>query len=165
VKPVNTIIQKKYLSNVKEQSYHREDARLHSKKSFIRRSTSGEDADSPGSSPSFSSLSPYLLLLSSRATEPSYYSHLEWDGMRWCIYKWGRGPIYSLRWSRGYCSATSAIRVFIILHPWIQPTLNSHKSTYHVAPSVFPCMCPKERRWSHWGASGGVVRAPAVDIS
>ena len=54
-----------------------EDVGLHSKKSFIRRGTSGEDADNPGSSPSFSSLSPYLLLISSRTREHSYYSHLE----------------------------------------------------------------------------------------
>ena len=62
-----------------------EDAGHHSKKSFIRRSTSGEDADSPGSSPSFSSLSPYLLLLSSRAIELCLATTLTWsDGMRWC---------------------------------------------------------------------------------
>ena len=70
------------------------DVELHSKKSFIHWSTSGEDADNPVPSPSFSSLSPYLLLLSSRTTEHSYYSHLEWDGMRWCIYKWGRGVLF-----------------------------------------------------------------------
>ena len=46
-----------------------EDVGLHSKKSFIHQSTSGEDANNPGPSPSFSSPSPYLLLLSSRAIE------------------------------------------------------------------------------------------------
>ena len=54
-----------------------EDVRLHSKKSFIHRSIIGKDAFNPSPSPSFSSLSPYLLLLSSRTTEHSYYSHLE----------------------------------------------------------------------------------------
>ena len=61
-----------------------EDAGLHTKKSFIRRSTSGEDADSPSSSPSFSPLSPYLLVLSSRAIELRLTTTLTWsDGMRW----------------------------------------------------------------------------------
>jgi hypothetical protein len=74
-----------------------EDAGLHSKKSFIRRSTSGEDADSPGSSPSFTSLSPYLLLLSSRATEFCLATTLTWsDGMKWCVLQVReRGPISS----------------------------------------------------------------------
>ena len=61
-----------------------EDVGLHSNKSFIQRSTSGEDADNPSPSPSFSSLSPYLLLLSSRATELCLATTLTWsDGMRW----------------------------------------------------------------------------------
>ena len=65
-----------------------EDAGLHPKKSFIRRSTSGEDANNPGSSPSSSSLSLYLLLLSSRDIEVCLATTLTWsDGMRWCLYK------------------------------------------------------------------------------
>jgi hypothetical protein len=122
-----------------------EDAGLHSKKSFIRRSTSGEDADSPGSSPSFTSLSPYLLLLSSRATEFCLATTLTWsDGMKWCVLQVReRGPIYSLRWSRGYSIATSAIRVIILLHPWMQLTLNHHKWTHHIAPLVLVCMLSK----------------------
>ena len=65
-----------------------EDAGLHLKKSFIRRSTSGEDANNLGPSPSFSSLSPYLLLLTTRAIELRLATTLTWtDGMRWCIYK------------------------------------------------------------------------------
>jgi len=82
VKLVNNNNAKQHLSNAKEQSYHIEDAGLHSKKSFIHRGTSGEDADNPGSSPNFSSLSPYLLLLSSRATELHLATTLTWsDGM------------------------------------------------------------------------------------
>ena len=62
-----------------------EDTRLHSKKSFIWRSTSRDDADNPGPSPSFSSPSPYLLLLSSRAIELCLATTLTWsDRMRWC---------------------------------------------------------------------------------
>ena len=58
-----------------------EDVGLHSKTSFIHRSTSGEDADNPGSFPSFSSLSPYLLLLSSRAIELCLATTLTWSEM------------------------------------------------------------------------------------
>ena len=48
----------------------------------------GEDADNPGSSPSFSSLSPYLLLLSSRAMKLCLATILTWsDGLRWDDYK------------------------------------------------------------------------------
>ena len=123
-----------------------EDAGLHSKKSFIRKSTSGEDANSPGSSLSLSSLSPYLLLLSSRATELLLATTLTWsDGMRWCLLQVrGRGPIYSLRWSRGYSITMSAIHMIILLHPWMQPTLNCHKCTHHIAPLVLVCMLSKD---------------------
>ena len=54
-----------------------------------------------------------------------------------------RGPIYSLRWSRGYSSATLVIRVINLLHPWMQPTLNRLESTHHIAPLVLVCMLSK----------------------
>jgi hypothetical protein len=62
-----------------------------------------------------------------------------------------RGPIYSLMWSRGYSIATSAIRVIILLHPWMQPTLNCHKWTHHIAPVVLVCMLSKDEAvWWKW---------------
>ena len=72
-----------------------EDAGLHSKKSFIRRNTSGEDADSPDPSPSFSSFSPYLLLLTSRAIELCLDTNLPWsDGINGDDYKWCLTPLF-----------------------------------------------------------------------
>jgi hypothetical protein len=101
---------------------------------------------SPSSSPNFSSHSPYLLLLSSRATELRLATTITWsDGMRWWVLQVReRGPIYSLRWSKGYSIATSAIRVIILLHPWMQPTLNRHKWTHHIAPLVLVYMFSKD---------------------
>ena len=72
-----------------------EDVGLHSKKSFIHQSMSGEDANSPVSSPSFSSLSPYLLLLTNRATELCLATTLTWsDGMNGGVYKWRLTPLF-----------------------------------------------------------------------
>ena len=45
----------------------------------------------------------------------------------------GEGPVYSLRWSRGYSNAKSAIHVTSSPCPWIKLTLNRYKSTHHVA--------------------------------
>jgi hypothetical protein len=55
-----------------------------------------------------------------------------------------RGLIYSLMQSRGYSIAMSAIRVIILLHPWMQPTLNRHKWTHHIAPVVLVSMLSKD---------------------
>jgi hypothetical protein len=78
-------------------------------------------------------------------------------------YKWGRwGPIYRLRWSRGFSIARSSIPVTPSLGPWIKQTLNHLKLTHRIAPkcaSVFPCMCLKERRWSESGVLGGMAGA------
>ena len=72
-----------------------EDVGRHSKKSFICRGTSGEDAGSPGSSPSFFSLSPYLLLLTSRAIELCLATTVTWsDAMNGNDYKWHLTPLF-----------------------------------------------------------------------
>jgi len=109
VKHVNNNNIKQYLINAIEQSYRREDAGLHSKKSFIHRGTSGEDADNTGCSPSFSSLSTFLLLLSRVAIELRLVTILLDMNEMVHLQMRERGPIDSLRWSRGYSSAKSTI--------------------------------------------------------
>jgi hypothetical protein len=53
-----------------------------------------------------------------------------------CWYKLhvrGEGLIYSLRWSRGYSTTTSAIRVTSSPCPWIKPPMNYLKLTHRIA--------------------------------
>ena len=62
-----------------------------------------------------------------------------------------RGPIYSLRWSRGYSNATLAICVSILLHPWMQPTSNRHKPMHGCAPNcAFLHVSKGEAVWWKW---------------
>jgi hypothetical protein len=53
-----------------------------------------------------------------------------------CWYKLqgrGEGPICSLRWSRGYSIAMSAIRVTSSPCPWMKPLMNRLKLTHRIA--------------------------------
>ena len=123
-----------------------EDVGRHSKKSFIHRGTSGEDADNTGCSPSFSSLSTFLLLLSRVAIELRLVTILLDMNEMVHLQMRERGPIYSLRSSRGYSIATSSIRVLSILLHWIKPSYNQG---WRMIEHVLLCMEACKWRWSH----------------
>ena len=60
-----------------------------------------------------------------------------------------------MRWSRGYSSAMSLIHVTILLHPWMQPTLNHHNQRVDVLQTVLVCMYKSLRRQ---GMASGDIR-------